>query len=212
MYIINYIIDENDKITKQREKSLKLLFLYNNRIFNNFIYIFWTKISKTDEKTIIQIYNKDINIFLIYLKTIFKKYYYDINLTKSIIENNTFFKFLYDYNYLNENIINLFRYQENQNIDLNHILINPNKIKLNDQENKKIEGIKTNEKYKLIHTDYYKISEGMDNKIYKNFVYFYKELIKINSKYILITTGYIDYIREHEESKKIIKWICVQDI
>ena len=107
MYIINYIIDENDKITKQREKSLKLLFLYNNRIFNNFIYIFWSKLDKNDEKSIIQIYNNNINIFPIYLKIIFKKYYNDLNITKSIINNNTFIKFLYDFNYLNENIINL---------------------------------------------------------------------------------------------------------
>ncbi len=212
MYIINYIIEENDKITKHAEKSLKLIFLYNNRIFNNCIYIFWSKLDKNDEKSIIQIYNNNMNIFPTYLKIIFKKYYNVINITKSILEYNTFIKFLYDYNYLNENIINLFRYKEKQNIDLNHIIIHSDRIKLNEKEIRKIEDIKINEKYKLIHTDYYKISEGMDNKIYKNFVYFYKELIKINSKYILITTGYLDYIRENEESQKMIKWICVQDI
>ena len=82
MYIINYIIDENDKITKKREKSLKLIFLYNNRISNNCIYIFWTKISKTDEKSLIQIYNNNMNIFPSYLKIIYKKYF--------LIRNNFF--------------------------------------------------------------------------------------------------------------------------
>jgi len=213
--VIKYIII-NDKITFLDEHPNKLLFLYNYKSYYKLKWLIyaWSPLPNEIQKKIINIYDlSNVSSIEKLLESIFNNEHINIiKNTKKDIYEKTFIKFLYDLNYLNKNLLLLFTvstkfYKNNPGFVFNNKY---GYLKITKEEQIKIEKYKKNN---VNLTNFYtEISFGFDKYIIKNSCYYFKELVKNNDEWWLITTGYIDKIIEDEESEKIIYWIFSQVI
>jgi len=202
-YLIKKMII-NNKYNNYKEHSVRLLYLYNYRTKNiNFLDIAWCPLSLVLQELIFSIYeNNTINESYI-TKMIYNKYLELILDTKKSLYEKTFIKFLYDLNYIDESLLILLSSRKRYDNIKFGIVININNIyKLKDDIINKISKIisKNNKFYNILSLD-------IDKKISK-IGYYIRELINIENKWWLITTGYKNIIKEEEEEEyKEIAWI-----
>jgi hypothetical protein len=201
--IINYII-KNYKITNIKDDVIKIIFLYNYRYYKNlhWLNIVWVKFPKSIENYLIECYiNENIYDMKKY-NHIIKHYSKDIRKTILELNNNTFIKFLYDNNYLNENILILLSEVNKINYNIyGNVTIYEHLIDQNDFKNINL----------LENNNYINLGNFIDKNI-SPFGIYYKELIRINKKNWIVLTGYKELIFEEKENIKILCWIFSKEI
>lgn len=201
--VINYII-KNDKITNIQDDIIKIIFFYNYRYNKNlhWINIIWVKFPKIIENYLIKCYINETIYDIKNYKNFIKPYENYIRKILLSLNKNTFIKFLYDNNYLSENILILLSKVPIKNYGLyGNILIYDYLINKNDMNIKLLDN-----------SDYINLGVFIDKNVKYVGIYF-KELIKINNKFWIILTGYKEIVVEEEkESIKIISWIFSKEL